>query len=72
MRMIFPLFLGIQECEVKVGKFALLKSNDLLSLILGKEIEGLTEEHVLNICETTGPLIYKIYRKVIKQREGVG
>ena len=54
-----------------VNKLA-LNANDPLTLILGKELEGLTKEQILNICETTGPIIYKIYQKVTNQREGVG
>ena len=54
------------------GAYALGNCENVLRLVLGGHIDGLTDEQKMNIWEISGSFVTKIYRKIIANRAGVG
>ena len=54
------------------GIHALNSNTNILHVLLGGHIEGLSEEQMFNIWQMSGESIVKMYRKILSSRKGIG
>ena len=54
------------------GMHALNSGSDVIHVLLGGHIEGLSEEQMFNVWQISGEFIVKIYRKILSSRTGIG
>ena len=65
------MFSEIEDIEDGSGRFAIEECKRTLHLILRGKVD-LSDVQLFNVWEITGVYICKIYRKILKSREGIG